>query len=175
MFPSGNFPILTLCTHWLVGLLLWGSSVVAQTVKNPPAMQETQVRFFGRRSPGEEQGNPLQYSCLEIPRTEEPGRLQPMRLHELETIEQLTYTHTLYSEKLFLLSVLHSLHPPLTLSAESWIISLWWLESIIITLYFCAHVVQIWTVGSSSSFPVFFLCVSFFPSSVFLIFLPIFE
>ena len=28
--------------------------------------------------PGEESGNPLQYSCLENPWTEEPGRLQSM-------------------------------------------------------------------------------------------------
>ena len=28
------------------------------------------------RSPGEGDGNPLQYSCLEVPWTEEPGRLQ---------------------------------------------------------------------------------------------------
>ena len=28
------------------------------------------------RSPGEENGNPLQYSCLENPQTEEPGGLQ---------------------------------------------------------------------------------------------------
>ena len=30
------------------------------------------------RSPGEENGNPLQYSCLENPMTEEPVRLQSM-------------------------------------------------------------------------------------------------
>ena len=30
------------------------------------------------RSPGEGNGHPLQYSCLETPRTEEPGRLQSM-------------------------------------------------------------------------------------------------
>ena len=30
------------------------------------------------RSPGGGHGNPLQYSCLEIPWTEEPGRLQSM-------------------------------------------------------------------------------------------------
>ena len=29
-------------------------------------------------SPGVGNGNPLQYSCLEVPRTEEPGRLQSM-------------------------------------------------------------------------------------------------
>ena len=37
-------------------------SLVVQLVKNLPAMQETQVW-----SPGEGNGNPLQYSCLEIP------------------------------------------------------------------------------------------------------------
>ena len=40
-----------------------------------PAMQETWV---GRRYPGEWNSNPLQYSCLENSRTEEPGRLQSM-------------------------------------------------------------------------------------------------
>ena len=30
------------------------------------------------RSPGEGNGNPLQYSCLEIPWAEEPGGLQSM-------------------------------------------------------------------------------------------------
>ena len=35
------------------------------------------------RSPGEGNGNPLQYSCLEIPWTEKPGRLQSMGLHRL--------------------------------------------------------------------------------------------
>ena len=32
------------------------------------------------RSPGEGKGNILRYSCLENPRTEEPGRLQSMGL-----------------------------------------------------------------------------------------------
>ena len=32
------------------------------------------------RSPGEGHGNPLQYSCLENPWTEESGRLQSMGL-----------------------------------------------------------------------------------------------
>ena len=35
------------------------------------------------RSPGEGNGNPLQYSCLEIPWTEEPGGLQTMGSQEL--------------------------------------------------------------------------------------------
>ena len=38
-------------------------SLIAQLVKNPPAMQETLVRFLGQgRSPGEGIGYPLQYS-----------------------------------------------------------------------------------------------------------------
>ena len=39
---------------------------MAQRVKNLPAMQETQVQSLGLgRSPGEENGYPFQYSCLE--------------------------------------------------------------------------------------------------------------
>ena len=38
-------------------------------VKNPPAVQKTQVRSVGREDPLEESidGSPLQYSCLENP------------------------------------------------------------------------------------------------------------
>ena len=39
---------------------------MARVVKNLPAMQETCVSIPGSgRSPGEGNGNPLQYSCLE--------------------------------------------------------------------------------------------------------------
>ena len=41
---------------------------MAQMVKRLPAMRETRVRSPGLgRPPGEENGNPLQYSCLENP------------------------------------------------------------------------------------------------------------
>ena len=40
--------------------------LVAQLVKNPPSMQKTWVLSLGQ-SPGEGNGNPLQYSCLENP------------------------------------------------------------------------------------------------------------
>ena len=47
--------------------LFVGASLVAQKVKNLPAMQETQVQpLSGEDFPGEEDGYPLQYSCLEI-------------------------------------------------------------------------------------------------------------
>ena len=54
-------------------------SLVAQTVKILPAMQETQIQSLGWESLLQKRnGNPLQYSCLENPWTEEPGGLQAM-------------------------------------------------------------------------------------------------
>jgi len=52
---------------------------VTQTVKNPPAMQETWVRSLGWEDPLEE-GMATHSSTLawRIPRTEEPGGLQSM-------------------------------------------------------------------------------------------------
>ena len=45
-------------------------------VMNLPAVQETPGSIPGSgKSPGEGNGNPLQYSCLENPWTEEPGGL----------------------------------------------------------------------------------------------------
>ena len=44
-----------------------GASLIAQLVENPPAMQETPVRFLGWEDPLEKgKGYPLQYSGLEI-------------------------------------------------------------------------------------------------------------
>ena len=43
-----------------------GASLIAQLVKNLPAMQRTLVQFLGwEESLGEEKGYPLQYSSLE--------------------------------------------------------------------------------------------------------------
>ena len=43
-----------------------GASLIAQLVNNLPAMQETRIWFLGQEDPLEkENGNPLQYSCLE--------------------------------------------------------------------------------------------------------------
>ena len=46
------------------------------------------------RSPGEGNGNPLQYSCRENPTTEEPGGLHSMGGKELDATERLTLPHT---------------------------------------------------------------------------------
>ena len=44
------------------------ASLVAQRLKRLPAMRETWVLSLGQEdSPGEGNGNPLQYSCLENP------------------------------------------------------------------------------------------------------------
>ena len=49
-----------------------------------PAVQETRVRSLGQEDPPEEgMANPLQYSCLEIQQTEEPGGLQSMELQRV--------------------------------------------------------------------------------------------
>ena len=45
-----------------------GASLVAQTIKNLPSVQETWVRSLCWEDPLEGgNGNPLQYSCLETP------------------------------------------------------------------------------------------------------------
>ena len=55
------------------------ASLVAQTVKNLPAMQEAQVRSLGREDPLEkETATHSSILAWEIPWTEEPGRLQLM-------------------------------------------------------------------------------------------------
>ena len=55
------------------------ASQVSQTVKNLPAVWETQVRFLGQEDPLEE-GIATHSSILawRTPWTEEPGRLQSM-------------------------------------------------------------------------------------------------
>ena len=60
------------------------SSLVVQMVKNLPVMQETQVQFLGWENPLEK-GMATHSSNLawRIPWTEEPGRLQSMRLERV--------------------------------------------------------------------------------------------
>ena len=65
------------CSHGIKRHLLLGrkvtldsisTSLMAQRLKRLPTMRETWVRSLGlERSPGEGNGNPLQYSCLENP------------------------------------------------------------------------------------------------------------
>ena len=59
-------------------MYIW-ASLVAQTVKNPPAMQETQVRSLSQEDPLEK-GMATHSSILvwRIPWTEEPNGLQSL-------------------------------------------------------------------------------------------------
>ena len=71
--------ITTLLTHVVCGLLL-----VAQTVKNPFAMQETHVGSLGQEDPLEkEMASHSSILAWEIPWTEEPGGLQSMGLQRV--------------------------------------------------------------------------------------------
>ena len=60
---------------------------MGQQVKDLPAMQETKavwVQSLGVEDPLEkENDSPLQYPCLKIPWTEEPGQLQSKELQRV--------------------------------------------------------------------------------------------
>ena len=57
-------------------LTVWNVPVV-QVIKNPPAMQETQVRSLGQEDPPEEEmATHSRVLAWRIPWTEEPGGLQ---------------------------------------------------------------------------------------------------
>ena len=66
--------------------------LLAQLVKNLPAMQETQVRFLGWEDPLEKE-IAIHSSILawKIPWTEEPGGLQSMGQKELDMTQRLNH------------------------------------------------------------------------------------
>ena len=60
-------------------IFLIGASLVAQKVKNPPAIQETWVQSLGQEDPQEkEMATHSSVLAWRIPWTEEAGRLQSM-------------------------------------------------------------------------------------------------
>ena len=64
--PHVNISCFFLILIWTLLPVL--TSLVAQRLKRLPGIQETQVRSLGREDPpGEGNGNPLWYSCLENP------------------------------------------------------------------------------------------------------------
>ena len=69
---------------------MYRASLVAQTVKNPPAVQEIQVQSLGWDD-SLRKGRATHSSILawRIPWTEEPGNLQSMACKELNVTEQL--------------------------------------------------------------------------------------
>ena len=69
------------------------ASLVAQTVKRLPAMQETWVQFLGREGPLEKE-MAIHSSTLawKIPWTEEPDRHSPWGCKESDTTERLHFS-----------------------------------------------------------------------------------
>ena len=66
------------------------ASLVAQMVRNPPAVQETWVQSLGQKDSLEKRMTTLSNNLAwRIPWTEEPGRLRPWDRRALEIIEQL--------------------------------------------------------------------------------------
>ena len=64
-------------------LIIIRSSLIAQLVKNLPAMQETPVRFLGQEDPLEkDMATHSSILAWKIPWTEEPCRLQSMGSQE---------------------------------------------------------------------------------------------
>ena len=60
-------------------LLVLGASLIAKSIKNLPAMQETRVPFLGQEDPLEkEMATHSSIPAWEIPWTEEPGGVQSM-------------------------------------------------------------------------------------------------
>ena len=81
---------------------LWASQV-AQVAKNPPvnAGDMGSIPIPGsRKSPGEENGNPFQYSHWKIPWTEEPGGLQSIGSQKCWN-NLVTKQHTRFILKIF--------------------------------------------------------------------------
>ena len=60
-------------------------ALIAQSVKNLPAMQETWVQFLGQEDPLEKEMASHCIFAWRIPQTEEPGGLQFMGSQELDT------------------------------------------------------------------------------------------
>ena len=62
--------------------MYYEASQVVLVVRNPPVnagdLRDTGLIPGLGRSPGGGHDNPLQYSCLKIPRTETPSRLQSL-------------------------------------------------------------------------------------------------
>ena len=96
-WPAREFP--DSCFLFLSSIFLLSYKVFALVVKNPPASAgdtkgAASIPGSGR-SPGEWSGHWLQCFALEMPGTEEPGRLQSMRSQRVGMVEH-THTHKLF-------------------------------------------------------------------------------
>ena len=72
------------------------------SVKNPPAMQETQVRFLGQKDPWRRVWQPTPVSCLETPMDRGAWRASAWGCKELDTTETTDHTHVQVSKRCLL-------------------------------------------------------------------------
>ena len=92
--PHAHYLALYSCPASVFICALFQTSLVAQTVKNLPAMRETQVQSLGFEDPpGKGNGNPLQYSCLGNPTDREAWQAIVHGVTESDTIELDTHTY----------------------------------------------------------------------------------
>ena len=76
--------LIPVSTLFLLSVCILGASLVAQMVKNPPAMWETWVQSLGWEDPLEESmATHSSILAWRIPWTEEPGGLQSLGLHRV--------------------------------------------------------------------------------------------
>ena len=77
LYPFANTKIKDMLTDYSTGTKAYGASLTAQTVKNLPAMQETQVWSLDQEDSSEKRMEThSSILACRIPCTEEPGRLQ---------------------------------------------------------------------------------------------------
>ena len=86
------------------GVYTLRTSLVAQTVNNPPAMQETWVRSLRQEDPREGNGSPLQCSCLE--NSTDRGAWQATVFRVAKSLIQLS-THALIDQYVHILEYIH--------------------------------------------------------------------
>ena len=82
----------------------WGVSLVAQIVKNQPAMREICVQSLGQEDLEKEMASHSSILAWVIPWIEEPARLQFMNHKESDTTKWLTNTKCVF--KYFLTIIL---------------------------------------------------------------------
>ena len=90
--PQRIFIILLQIQHLYSNISRTWASLVAQTLKNLPTMQDTWVRSLGQED-RMEKGMAIHSSILawRVPGTEEPGGLQSMGHKESDMMKQLSY------------------------------------------------------------------------------------
>ena len=110
MCPDGPGPDTTsswqLCAMVFIYCISW-ASLVAQIVKNPPALQETWVQSLGQEDPPEEEmGAHSSVLAWRTPWTEEPGGLQSRGSHRVRHYEHTCSGLTALSPVSFTLTIL---------------------------------------------------------------------